>query len=352
MPMLYRLLQSVFMAALIAVFLMAASPAAFAQLDQVPSPASPSAKEEVELYQQLQGKVQGTVSIPDGKLATLVQPEGREWREFRNYWARIISGVMMVGMLAGLAAFYLFRGQIRIQAGRVGRTVTRFMPVERFAHWLSASSFVVLALTGLTLAFGRPLLIPVIGHEAFTALAHYGKIAHNYLSFPFVLGILMMFVLWLRDNIPEKSDITWIKQGGGFLNNGFHPEASRFNAGQKMIFWTVVLGGIAMALSGYMLMFPFYLTGVGGMQIAHIVHSLGTAVMVSVIFGHIYIGTIGMEGAFDAMGNGEVDLNWAREHHAGWLKSEGISTDTRDGPSKVPTGASAGRIAGQEAGAD
>ena len=350
MSMLYRLLQSALAVAFLAVFLVAASPAAYAQLDQVPSPASPSAKEEVELYQQLQGKVQGTVSIPDGKLATLVQPEGREWREFRNYWARIISGVMMVGMLVGLAAFYLFRGKIRIQAGRVGRTVTRFMPVERFAHWLAASSFVVLALTGLVLAFGRPLLIPLIGHEAFTAMAHYGKMAHNYLSFPFVLGILMMFVLWLRDNIPEKSDITWIKQGGGFLNNGFHPEASRFNAGQKMIFWTVVLGGMAMALSGYMLMFPFYLTGVGGMQIAHIVHSLGTAVMVTVIFGHIYIGTIGMEGAFDAMGNGEVDLNWAREHHAGWLKSEGISTDTRDGPSKVPTGAS--RIAGQEAGAD
>jgi len=330
MPTLYRLI--------LAVFLLVAAPAAYAQLNEVPSPSTPSNKEEVELYQQLQGKIRGTVSIPDGKLATLVQPEGREWREFRNYWGRIISGVMMLGMLAGLVAFYLFRGTIRIQAGRVGRTVTRFMPVERFAHWLTASSFIVLALTGLSLGFGRPLLIPVIGHEAFSAMAHYGKIAHNFLSFPFVLGLVMMLVLWIRDNIPEKADITWIKQGGGFLNNGFHPEAGRFNAGQKMIFWTVVLGGLAMALSGYMLMFPFYLTGVGGMQISHIIHSLGTAVMVSVIFGHIYIGTIGMEGAFDAMGDGEVDLNWAREHHAGWLKTEGISTDPRDGPSKVPVG--------------
>jgi formate dehydrogenase subunit gamma len=330
MPMLYRLV--------LAAFLLVAAPAAYAQLDQVPTPNTPTNKEEVELYQQLQGKVQGYVSIPDAKLATLVQPEGRDWREFRNYWGRIISGVMILGMLAGLVAFYLFRGTIRIQAGRVGRTVTRFMPVERFAHWLTASSFIVLALTGLTLVFGRPLLIPMIGLEAFSTMAHYGKIAHNFLSFPFVLGLVMMLVLWIRDNIPEKSDITWIKQGGGFLNNGFHPEAGRFNAGQKMIFWTVVLGGLAMAVSGYMLMFPFYLTGVGGMQIAHIIHSLGTAVMVSVIFGHIYIGTIGMEGAFDAMGDGEVDLNWAREHHAGWLKSEGISTDPRDGPSKVPVG--------------
>jgi len=346
MPMLTRLI--------LAVFLLVAAPAAYAQLNQIPSPNSPSSKEEVELYQQLQGKVQGYVSIPDGKAATLVQPEGREWREFRNYWARIISGVMMLGMLAGLAAFYLFRGTIRIQAGRVGRTVTRFMPVERFAHWLTASSFIVLALTGLSLAFGRALLIPVIGHEAFTAMAHYGKLAHNFLSFPFVLGLLMMLVLWIRDNIPEKADLIWIRQGGGFLNNGFHPEAGRFNAGQKMIFWTVVLGGLAMALSGYMLMFPFYLTGVGGMQITHIIHSLGTAVMVSVIFGHIYIGTIGMEGAFDAMGNGEVDLNWAREHHAGWLRTEGISTDPRDGPSKVPTAASRSRESGhgQEAAAD
>jgi len=350
MPTLYRLLLTAFLA----VFLVVAAPAAYAQLDQVPSPNSPSAKEEVQLYQQLQGKISGDVTIPDRKLATLVQPEGREWREFRNYWGRIISSVLMVGMLVGLAAFYLFRGTIRIQAGRVGRTVTRFMPVERFAHWLAASSFVVLALTGLSLSFGRPLLIPVIGHDAFSALAHYGKMAHNFLSFPFVLGILMMLVLWIRDNIPEKADLIWIKQGGGFLNNGFHPEAGRFNAGQKMIFWTVVLGGLAMALSGYMLMFPFALTGVGGMQIAHIIHSLGTAVMVSVILGHIYIGTLGMEGAFDAMGNGEVDLNWAREHHAGWLKSEGISTDTRDGPSKVPTAASRSRESGhgQEAAAD
>jgi len=342
MPMLLRLI--------LAVFLLVAAPAAYAQLNEIPSHNTPSSKEEVELYQQLQGKISGDVTIPDRKLATLVQPQGREWREFRNYWSRIISGVMMVGMLAGLAAFYLFRGKIRIQAGRVGRTVTRFMPVERFAHWLTASSFIVLALTGLSLAFGRPLLIPVIGHEAFTAMAHYGKIAHNFLSFPFVLGLLMMLVLWIRDNIPEKADLIWIKQGGGFLNNGFHPEAGRFNAGQKMIFWTVVLGGLAMALSGYMLMFPFYLTGVGGMQISHIVHSLGTAVMVSVIFGHIYIGTIGMEGAFDAMGDGEVDLNWAREHHAGWLKTEGISTDPRDGPSLVPTGRRSS--AGHEAAAD
>ena len=200
MPMLYRLLLAV------SCLLLVAAPAAYAQLDQVPSPNSPSAKEEVELYQQLQGKISGDVTIPDRKLATLVQPEGREWREFRNYWGRIISGVMMVGMLAGLAAFYLFRGKIRIQAGRVGRTVTRFMPVERFAHWLTASSFIVLALTGLSLAFGRPLLIPVIGHEAFSAMAHYGKMAHNFLSFPFVLGIVMMLVLWVRDNIPEKAD--------------------------------------------------------------------------------------------------------------------------------------------------
>lgn len=337
MPTILRLITGLVPGLLLAVFLLVAAPAAHAQLDKVPAPNPPSQKEEVELFQQLQGKIQGYVSIPDGKLATLVQPQGRDWREFRNYYGRIISGVVMGGMLLGLAVFYMFRGKIRIVAGRAGRTVTRFMPIDRFAHWLTATSFIVLGLTGLVLAFGRPLMIPLIGHEAFTALATYGKFAHNFLSFPFVLGILMMLVLWIKDNIPEKADLTWIKQGGGFLNNGMHPEAGRFNAGQKMIFWTIVLGGLAMAVSGYMLMFPFYLTGVNGMQISHIVHWLGTAVLMAVIFGHIYIGTIGMEGAFDAMGNGEVDLNWAREHHAGWLKTQGISTDTRDGPSKVPT---------------
>jgi formate dehydrogenase subunit gamma len=292
---------------------------ASAQLTQVPGPDSPATKEEVQVYRPEQDKLLGRVSIPDGKLAVLVQPEGRDWREFRTSLLRIGAGVVILGFVAALAAFYLYRGTIRIERGRSGSTVPRFNGVERMTHWLTAVSFIVLAISGLVVTFGRPLLIPLIGHSTFTPLAEASKYAHNFSSVPFVLGVLLMLVLWIRDNVPEKADLIWLRKGGGFMKGGgVHPEAGRFNAGQKLIFWAVVLGGLILAVSGYMLMAPFAITGIGGMQVAHVVHAVAAALLIAVIIGHIYIGTIGMEGAFDAMGSGKVDENWALEHHSRW----------------------------------
>jgi formate dehydrogenase subunit gamma len=296
-------------------------PAARAEAQRAPGPNSPTAKDQVQIYRTEPGRIVGRVSIPDEKLRVLVQPEGREWREFRTQILRIVAGVAILGMVGLLALFYLWRGRILIRHGRSGLTVRRFNGLERAAHWLTSVSFLVLALTGLAVTFGRPLLIPLIGHDAFTALAQASKYGHNFFSVPFVLGLLLILALWIRDNIPERADLTWIRQGGGFLKGGgVHPEAGRFNAGQKMIFWSVVLGGAALAVSGYMLMAPFYVTGIGGMQIAHVVHAVLASLLIAVIIGHIYIGTIGMEGAFDAMGSGEVDTNWAREHHSRWYE--------------------------------
>jgi len=116
-------------------------------------------------------------------------------------------------------------------------------------------------------------------------------------------------------------DVEWVKRGGGLVGHD-HPPASRFNAGQKMIYWIVVIGGTAVAITGYILMFPFYGTSVVGMQTAQIVHAIIAVLFVAAMLGHIYIGTIGMEGAFEAMGTGQVDVNWAREHHALWLEQE------------------------------
>jgi formate dehydrogenase subunit gamma len=212
--------------------------------------------------------------------------------------------------------------------GFAGRWVPRFNIVERFIHWTTALSFLTLALSGLIITFGRPLLIPLIGHENFTPLANNSKYLHNFSSVPFVFGILVMLVLWIKDNIPGWDDLDWLRHGGGmFSKHGtYHPEASRFNAGQKGIFWTVVLGGLAMAVTGYMLMTPFAFTGIGGMQILHVIHALLSAFMISVIISHIYIGTIGMEGAFDAMGRGEVDENWAIEHHRRWYDEQHLAS--------------------------
>jgi len=303
--------------------LLLAAPAVQAQLYQVPGQNAPTSKDQVELYTPNQDKEVGIVSIPDSKLAVLVQPEGRQWRDYRTVILRWGAGIAVLGMAGLLLLFYLVRGTIRIEEGRAGRTVPRFAALDRFAHWTTATSFILLALTGLVVTFGRPLLIPLIGHPAFTTLAQSGKAIHNFLSVPFVLGILLMIVLWVRDNIPEKADLVWLKSMGGLLSkSGKHPECGRFNAGQKGIFWSVVLGGGALAVTGFMMMTPFALTGVGGMQITHVIHGGLAALMIAIILAHIYIGSVGMEGAFDAMGTGEVDENWAKDHHRRWYEQQ------------------------------
>jgi len=293
---------------------------------QTPNPAV-RAPGDVQLYVPYDDKVIGRVSIPDDKLATLVQPEGRTWRAFRSEWLTWIAAALMIGTTALLTVFFLWRGRIRVMLGFAGRWVPRFNIVERFIHWTTALSFLTLALSGLIITFGRPLLIPLIGHENFTPLANSSKYLHNFSSVPFVFGILVMLVLWIKDNIPDWDDLDWLRHGGGMFSKhgSYHPEASRFNAGQKGIFWTVVLGGLAMAVTGYMLMTPFAFTGIGGMQILHVIHALLSAFMIAVIIAHIYIGTLGMEGAFDAMGRGEVDENWAIEHHRRWYDEQHLA---------------------------
>ncbi len=303
--------------------LLLAAPAARAQLSQTPSPDFPTSKDQVQLYNAPDGAIAGRVSIPDGKLGVLVQPEGREWREFRTHTLRIVAGVLVLGVTALLAVFYLIRGTIRIRGGRSGRLVPRFDGFDRFTHWTTAVSFLILAVTGLIVTFGRPLLIPLLGHPAFTTLAEASKTLHNFFSVPFVVGLVLIFILWIRDNIPERADLVWLKTMGGLLSKqGEHAEAGRFNAGQKGIFWAVVLGGLGLAVTGFLLMVPFALTGIAGMQIIHIVHGVLAALLVAVIIAHIYIGTIGMEGAFDAMGRGVVDENWARDHHRRWYEEQ------------------------------
>lgn len=292
-------------------------------LFQAPGPDSPKTADDVILYMD-ESKTIGRITIPDPALATLVQPEGRDWRYFRTRVEKWIAAIAITGMAAALLLFFVIRGRIRIERGRAGRGVPRFNGLERFTHWMTATAFLALALTGLIVTFGRPLLIPLIGHPAFTATAETAKYIHNFSSVPFVLGILLMIVLWIRDNIPGKADIAWIRNMGGMFKGGSaHPlsETGRFNAGQKGVFWSVVLGGLALAVTGYLLMVPFYLTGIGGMQILHIVHAILGALMIAGILAHIYIGTVGMEGAFEAMGKGEVDENWAIEHHRGWYEA-------------------------------
>lgn len=287
---------------------------------QQPTSVNPTASsvQEQQLFRELNPTVTGRISIPDQRAGVLIQPAGRDWRNFRQGTLLWIGALAILGMGAVLAAFYAWRGRIRIESGPAGVRILRFNGFERFMHWLTASCFLVLALSGLNITFGRHLLLPLIGADAFAALSQAGKYAHNFLAFPFMLGLALMLVIWIRDTIPGALDIAWLKAGGGLIGKG-HPPARRFNAGQKMVFWSVILGGTALSGSGMLLLFPFSATDIAGMQLAQIVHGVVSVLLVAVIIAHIYIGTMGMEGAFDAMGSGEVDLNWAKEHHALWV---------------------------------
>jgi formate dehydrogenase subunit gamma len=300
------------------------------------NPTASSVKEQ-QLLQEL-NRIQGRVSIPDERSGVLIQPAGREWREFRTVALRWIGGIAILGMIALLVIFYLSRGMVRLESGRSGRSIVRFTAFERFAHWMTATCFVILAVSGLNITFGRPLLLPLIGFEAFSEWSQWAKYAHNYLSFPFTIGVVLIFLMWIGGNIPNKVDVDWLKRGGGMVGHD-HPPAYRFNAGQKAIYWIVVVGGTAVAVTGYELMFPFYLSGIEGMQLAQVVHSIVAVLFVAAMLAHIYIGTIGMEGAFEAMGTGTVDVNWAREHHSLWLEEQNARTgsnDARPQPAATP----------------
>jgi len=296
---------------------------------QQPTSVNPTAAavKEQQLLNALSsgGSVGGRVSIPDQKSGTLIHPAGRDWRHFHEVTLRWIGAIAILGMLILLVVFYLVRGQVKLESGFSGRRIVRFNAVERFVHWMTATCFIILAISGLNITFGKPLLMPLIGEPAFAAWSQWAKYAHNYLSFPFTIGVFIIFLMWIGGNIPNKVDVEWAKRGGGIVGRD-HPPAYRFNAGQKMIYWIVVIGGTAVAITGYLLMFPFYATDIQGMQLAQTIHAIVAVLFVAAMLGHIYIGTVGMEGAFEAMGDGTIDVNWAKEHHALWLEQQNART--------------------------
>ena len=303
--------------ALALAFILAAATPVTAQVNP-----TTSAVQEQQLLNTLQGgAISGRVSIPDQKSASLIRPGGRDWQQWHQVTLRWIGAIAVLGALVLIVIVYLWRGMIKIEGGRSGRTIVRFNAFERFIHWLTASCFIILALSGLNITFGKPLLLPLLGPEAFTTWSELAKYAHNYLSFPFTIGVVLIFLTWIGGNIPNATDIEWFKRGGGIFKDD-HPPAGHFNGGQKVIYWIVVLGGGASAVTGYLLLFPFYGTGISGMQLSEIIHATVGMLFIAAMLGHIYIGTLGMEGAAEAMGEGSVDINWAKQHHSLWLADE------------------------------
>jgi len=278
-------------------------------------------------------RIQGRIDIPDVKASVLMQPAGRTWDYFHEVLLHWAGAIVIVGTIAFLALAYLIIGRIRIEAGCSGQKIVRFKSFERFSHWLTAVSFVILGLTGLNITFGKILLLPLVGPETFSDISQIAKYLHNFISFAFVAGLVLIAVMFFRDNLLARVDVEWVRQGGGFIKSK-HAPAGRFNLGEKMVYWLSVAAGIAVSASGFVLLFPFYGTNIADMQLAQAAHAIIAILFIALILAHIYIGTLGMEGAFEAMGTGEVDLNWAKEHHDRWL-AETLEREGRR-PSATP----------------
>ncbi len=277
----------------------------------------------------------------------MIQDGGMGYLETRSGPLRTYGGWLLLGTMIALVLFFVIRGRVKLDQPMTGRTVTRFKLIERLAHWITAVAFICLGITGLLILFGRVFLIDIIGKDANAAILSVCKFVHDYIAWAFIVGLVMMFVMWVVHNIPTLTDLKWFAQGGGIIGKK-HPPAGKFNGGQKIIFWCVILLGGSIALSGLSLLFPYELPlfsktfgilnsiGVPGwfgmdtlpvamspqeeMQFAQLWHAIVAFVLMAIIIAHIYIGTVGMEGAFDAMGSGEVDEAWADQHHSLWLK--------------------------------
>lgn len=278
----------------------------------------------------------------EGRGGQLIQSQGEDWRLLRNGPLRNFTAFGMLVTVIVLCFFFLIRGRIKIDHGWSGWTIERFTSLERCGHWILAISFIILGLTGLNITYGKYVLLPLIGKEAFASISIAGKYVHNYVAFAFILGLVWVFITWIKDNFPRSADIKWVMQGGGLMSKGVHPPSHKFNAGQKVIFWLVILTGASISLSGWALLFPFEtqmfsttfylingligtklptdLSALQEQQYAVTWHTMMAIFMICVILAHIYIGSIGMQGAFAAMGSGRVDLNWAKEHHSLWVE--------------------------------
>lgn len=260
--------------------------------------------------------IQPFVQYPGSRLTNA----GEAWRQVRNNWIIPYGGSLFLIVLLAIAIFYFSKGSIKTHGVDTGRTIERFTPFERAAHWSNAIAFSILAISGLVMAFGKFFLLPVLGGALFGWLTWLLKTMHNFAGPLFAVSLVIVFLTFLRDNWPQKGDLHWLAKGGGLITGG-EPPSNRFNAGEKLIFWGgVFFLGIVVVSSGFVLdkLLPGLIYERSTMQVAHMVHAVATVLMMCMFLGHIYLGTIGMQGAYKAMRTGYVDETWAREHHEYW----------------------------------
>ena len=286
------------------------------------------------VWRQVGEGVSGFTSLPSREApegGNLIQPfvqypgssltnAGEAWRQVRNNWLIPYGGALLLIVMGAIALFYVSKGTIKQHGTDTGRKIERFTPFERSAHWSNAIAFCILGISGMVMAFGKFFLLPVMGLTLFGWLTYALKNLHNFAGPVFAVSLVIIFVTFLRDNLPSRGDLVWLLKGGGLLS-GKEVPSHRFNAGEKLVFGGgVFFLGIVVVGSGLVLdkLLPGLLYLRDTMQIAHMIHAAASVLMLAMFIGHIYIGTIGMQGAYQGMRTGYVDETWAREHHEIW----------------------------------
>ena len=277
------------------------------------------------------GNSPGVTNLPGAEMGVLIQPfvqypgaryasAGEAWRQVRNQWIIPYGGSLLLIVAGAIALFYWRKGALGGHVADTGRVIERFTPLERSAHWANAIAFVVLAVSGVVIAFGKFFLQPVLGHTLFGWLSYGLKTAHNFAGPLFAVSLVIVIITFVRDNMPRKGDLNWLKRAGGLLGEHEVP-SHRFNAAEKLLFWGGVFGlGLVVVGSGLVAngLVPGLGVNRGQMQVALMVHGVASLLMLAMFLGHIYIGSIGMKGAYSAMRTGYVDEGWAKEHHELW----------------------------------
>ena len=276
-----------------------------------------------------------TTQVRGRETNVLIQPGGQTWRALRNSVVSVWAGWALVVMLLATAAFYFWKGTIPLHEPATGRRIRRFTNWQMAIHWTTASAFVILAISGLIIAFGKNLLLPLIGYTLFSWLTILAKNLHNFIGPLFIVCIVLLFFTFLRDNVWRRYDLTWLLRFGG-LFGGAEVPSGKFNAGEKAWFWGgLLVCGVIVGATGLILDFPNFDQTRGTMQLASIVHLAVASLFMLAAVGHIYMGTLGMAGAYDAMSRGYVDETWAKEHHLYWyndIKAGRIPTAPDDAP--------------------
>jgi formate dehydrogenase subunit gamma len=271
------------------------------------------------MWRDVREGVNQTTQVRGVETNVLVQSSGQSWRELRPP-VSLAGGLLIAAALLALFAFYQWRGPIGVHQAATGRLIKRFSDAERLTHWTVAISVCVLAVTGLIISFGKYLLLPVIGYTLFSWLAILAKNLHNFVAPVFFFMLPVMVVLFVRDNLPGAGDLKWLLSFGGlFSKSGRETPSGRFNMGEKVLFWLMVCAvGLILCVSGAVMLFPNFDQGRQIMQAANVVHVIAAMAMIFLASFHIYLGTVGMRGAYEGMRTGYVDETWAKEHHQLW----------------------------------